>query len=234
LRQVFNTAIDFWADNWNGYFKRNRLNPVKAVLKGMKDIERERSVSTDEALALKKDLPAWLKPFVVIASQTGFRLGTIVNLELNEVLFSRNVISVPAKKMKSGKPAVKKMTKLARATIEAAIAMRAGSTHYVFTDENGRAYSPNRVSIAFKRACAAAGIKDLRFHDLKHDFGTLLAANNVGSWQRQHLLDHSDPRMSQKYTHWTPEMLDAIDAIEGKGLGTILSQEGDVEEGLPT
>jgi len=34
--------------------------------------------------------------------------------------------------------------------------------------------------------------------------------------------------MSQRYTHWTPSMLDAIDAIEGKGIGTILAQEGGI------
>ena len=215
----------------NGYFKVNTENPVKAVLKGMSDLERERSVSPEETLVLKKTLPAWLKPLVTVASQTGFRLGNIVELELNEVILSLNVINIPAGKMKNKKPSVKKMTKLARTTLEAAISRRTGCTNYVFTDENGNPYKRNRVSVPFGRACSAARVKDLRFHDLKHDFGTLLAANNVDSIRRQYLLDHADPRMAGKYTHWSPSMLDAIDAIEGKGIGTILSQEGDKKEG---
>ena len=101
---------------------------------------------------------------------------------------------------------------------------RMGSINFVFVDKHGLPYPKNRVSVAF--ACKAAGTKDLGFHDLKHDFGTLLAANNVRSFRRQYLLDHSDPRTSQKYCHWSPLMLDAIDVIEGKGIGTILSQTG--------
>jgi integrase len=153
---------------------------------------------------------------------------------MNEVILSRNVIVISAEKMKSKKPSVKKMTKLARATIEAAISKRTGSTNFIFVDDKGEPYSENRVSVAFGRACKAAKIKDLRFHDLKHDFATLLAESDVESFKRQHLLDHSDPRMSGKYTHWSPSMLNAIVAIEGKGIGTILSQEGNTEEGQPT
>ena len=119
------------------------------------------------------------------------------------------------------------MTKLARATVEAAISRRTGSANFVFVDEQGHPYDENTVSVAFGRACKAAGIKDLRFHDLKHDFGTLLAENDVDSFKRQNLLDHSDPRMTGKYMHWQPSMLNAIDAIEGKGVGTILAQEGE-------
>ncbi len=226
LRQVFSKATELWTDedDWDGYFKIHQQNPVKAVIKGMEDVERERTVSPEEAKELKKHLPAWLKPLVIVASQTGHRLGIIANLELNEVIFSRNVIVIPAKKMKSKRPSVKKMTKLVRAIIEAAISGKTGSTNYIFVDENGEPYSENRVSVAFGRACKAAGIKDLRFHDLKHDFGTLLAENDVEGFKRQQLLDHLDSRMSQKYTHWQPSMLNAIDVIEGKGLGTILAQ----------
>ncbi|HTZ17285.1 MAG TPA: hypothetical protein VMB78_02480 [Dissulfurispiraceae bacterium] len=83
------------------------------------------------------------------------------------------------------------------------------------------------IAIQHARACNAAGTKDLRVHDLKHDFGTLLAKNDVDSFRRQNLLDNSDPGMSGKYAHWQPSMLNAIDAIEGKGVGTILAQEGE-------
>jgi len=37
--------------------------------------------------------------------------------------------------------------------------------------------------------------------------------------------------MAGKYAHWSPSMLDAIGAIEGKGIGTILSQEGENQKG---
>lgn len=51
-------------------------------------------------------------------------------------------------------------------------------------------------------------------------------ANHVDLYRVQHLLGHSDPRMTQGYAHLLPETFNTIDAIEGKGFVTILSQEG--------
>ncbi len=233
LRAVLNYAIDEWDDDWEGYF-RDYTNPVGKVIKRLEDEERNRTITPEEARELNKTIPSWLKPMVIMASQTGYRRANIVLLELSEVLFDRNVISIPAKKMKKKNPSVKKMTKLVRETLKTAIENRTGSTNYVFTNESGEPYSPQEVTIAFSRACKAAGIKDLRFHDLKRDFGTLLAENDVEGFKRQQYLDHLDPRMTQKYTSWQPSMLDAIDTIEGKGIGPILAQppdENDQNEG---
>lgn len=64
LNQVFTTAIELWSDDWNGYFRFYNHNPVKVVMKGMTDVER--TISSEEAIALRKTLPAWLKPLVII------------------------------------------------------------------------------------------------------------------------------------------------------------------------
>jgi hypothetical protein len=62
LRGVFYTAIEMWNDDddWDKYFRINTQKPVTAVLKGMSDTEREKTVFPEEALALKKTLPACL------------------------------------------------------------------------------------------------------------------------------------------------------------------------------
>ncbi len=41
-------------------------------------------------------------------------------------------------------------------------------------------YDPNSVSAAFTRACQFLGIKDLRFHDLRHYLPSLTMSGRVG------------------------------------------------------
>jgi site-specific recombinase XerD len=133
--------------------------------------------------------------------------------------------------MKDGDPLTVKMTSSVRDVLMSVIKCRKKKSPYVFIDEDGKPYSRNAVSMAFKRACDRAEVKDLHFHDLRHDFATLLIANKVDLYRVQHLLGHSDSRMTQRYAHLLPGTFNAIDAIEGKGFVTILSQAGEKEKG---
>jgi len=83
-----------------------------------------------------------------------------------------------------------------------------------------------------RRACERAGIQNLRFHDLRHDFATLLINNGASLYQVQHALGHKDQRMSQRYAHLLPENRDVVNYIEGKGTTTILLQSEEDEKGL--
>jgi site-specific recombinase XerD len=133
--------------------------------------------------------------------------------------------------MKDGDPLTVKMTSSVRDVLLSVIKSRKLKSPYIFIDEEGKPYSRHAVSMAFKRACDRAGVKDLHFHDLSHDFATLLIANNVDLYRVQHLLDHSDSKMTQRYAHLLPGTSNAIDAIEGKGFVTILSQSGENQKG---
>ena len=95
---------------------------------------------------------------------------------------------------------------------------------FVFCGRDGKPYTPSQVSSAFKRATRKAGIENLRFHDLRHDFATLLINNGATLFQVQANLGHSDPRMTQRYAHLLPENQNVVNFIEGKGITTILRQ----------
>ena len=60
---------------------------------------------------------------------------------------------------------------------------------------------------AFKNACSRAGIKNLRFHDLRHTFATRLVLSNVDLATVSKLLGHSSIQMTMRYSHPTPEAL---------------------------
>ena len=68
---------------------------------------------------------------------------------------------------------------------------------------------------AFKKALQKAGIEDFHFHDLRHTFATRLAQNGVDIYTISKLLGHKDIRMTERYSHRSPESLrDGIQVLE--------------------
>src|SRR4051812_2721051 len=75
-----------------------------------------------------------------------------------------------------------------------------------------------KVSRKFKAACGDAGVRGIRFHDLRHTFATTLAAAGVPLRTIQEYLGHAELKATQIYAHCAPsahevEMVnDAFDA----------------------
>jgi integrase len=63
---------------------------------------------------------------------------------------------------------------------------------YVFVDPLGNLFKPDNVSVHFKRLLKANGLREIRFHDLRHSCASLLLANDVPMKQIQEWLGHSD------------------------------------------
>lgn len=221
LRQVFSHASDAWEEDWGGYFT-NYVNPVKKVIKGMSDNARTRYVIKDEALALAKTLPEWLFDIVIVSCETGLRRGKLARLLKTELDFDSGWINLPQKTSREKNARPIKMTKVVRKFLLKVLERSGPKSLYLFTDEDGNPYSLNRISVAFGRACKAAGISNLRLHDLRHDFATRLINAGSSLFQVQHQLAHSDPRQTQRYAHLLPENQNVVDKIDGTGTTTIL------------
>ena len=160
----------------------------------------------------------------VVAAQTGLRQSNIVGLTLPQLDFTRNLIIVP--RTKNGEPVCIPMTSVVRSTLLKVLQERTVASSYVFCDEAGQPHTGRKVSMAFKRACERAGIVNLRFHDLRHDFATSLVQAGVDLYRVQKLCGHKDQRMTQRYAHLLPETLrEAISVIDSSGTtATILLQ----------
>lgn len=63
---------------------------------------------------------------------------------------------------------------------------------YIFVDAMGNIFNPDHVSDQFRNLLRQKGLRQIRFHDLRHSCASLLLANNVPMKQIQEWLGHSD------------------------------------------
>jgi integrase len=84
-----------------------------------------------------------------------------------------------------------------------------------------RLFNGNFNHKRWKRICEDAGLTDLKFHDLRKTFGSMLAQNGISTAVTQRLLEHSSPNLTNKiYTNVDPVLRDAVDHLPiGNWLG---------------
>ncbi len=70
-------------------------------------------------------------------------------------------------------------------------------TDLVFTTPRGTPIDPRNLNRMFSQLCDAAGIRHIRFHDLRHSCATLLYSQGVPLENIQDVLGHSSPAITK-------------------------------------
>lgn len=202
IRRFFNKAI-LW-----GLCTRN---PTKGIQKLREAPGRVRYLVEDEWARLvtaTKAGPWWLYPACVIARLAGLRRGEILRLAWADVDLARAMMQVQNTKA----------NRCERIPLHAAVVEllwglpRDGAA--VFGDHLGTTAGERMFDRAWRAAAAAAGLADLHFHDLRHDFASQIVMTGGGIETARVLLRHTDLRMTMRYAHLSPRHLrDAVDAL---------------------
>jgi len=79
-----------------------------------------------------------------------------------------------------------------------------GRTDWVFVNVFGRHLNDSAVRRRYKAAQKVAKLRPLRFHDLRHTYGSLLAAGGVDPVAIQAAYDHADINTTMRYLHARP------------------------------
>jgi integrase len=192
LKHLFSLAIQ-----WG----KAQGNPVKAVKFFREDNQVERILTSDEEARLLGAANARLRPVLILALNTGIRLGECLALRWEHVDFDRGALRVAHSK--SGKS---RNIPMNRAVVQMLLALRAaGSRDGPVFQVAGR---PVRsVQRAFRLARRDADLRDVRFHDLRHTFATRLVTAGVDIVTVSKLLGHSTLAMTMRYAHPAPEDL---------------------------
>lgn len=128
---------------------------------------------------------------------------------------------------KSGRERRVPMTETLAAALKAVRDLRHLKGGYVFgRRRDGGALSLYAVRERLDRAARKAGLRELRWHDLRHSFASQLVSAGVPIRQVQEWLGHSTIMMTMRYSHLAPGSGSAIRALD-----SALQQRCSEEEG---
>lgn len=160
VRGLLRMARDEW--QWIDTFPKIRLLPG--------EVERDRWLTREEAERLIRVCPPHLAALVRFALATGCRAGEITGLEWNRVDLNRKTAWL--NHTKNGTP---RGVPLNEDAVEVLREQIGKDLRLCFT-YRGKQIKWELTNSAWHTALAAAGIKDFRFHDLRHTWA---------SWHRQ-------------------------------------------------
>lgn len=192
------------------------VREVKKVKMKKENNARLRYLSKEEANKLLKQFDDYrakhLKPIVVVALNTGMRLGEIVGLKWENIDLQNNFILLDD--TKSGKRREIPINDTVRRELKQVV--RRVDLPWVFLHNGKRIGS---VKKGFEAACKRAGIYNLHFHDLRHTFASWLVMAGVDLATVKELLGHSSVNMTMRYAHLAPahkvEALKLLDRLSG-------------------
>lgn len=199
-------------------------NPCRHIEK-YREARRERFLSAQELARLGKAIAdaegdRSESPFVIAAIRllalTGARLSEVLTLKWGHVDFENAAIRLPDSKtgQKSiylNAPALEVLSSLPRLE----------GNPYVICGERQGAHLVN-LQKPWRRIRAAAGLSDVRIHDLRHSFASVAAASGQSLYVIGSLLGHSQPQTTSRYAHLSADPLRAANEAVGQRIGSAM------------
>lgn len=199
-------------------------NPCRHVEK-YAERKRERYLSEEEihrlgdvliALEDSGHITPWMAAAVRLLLFTGARLSEILTLRWSEVDLANGLLRLPdsktgAKTIYLPPPAIQVLATLPRID----------SNPYVICGAKQEAHLVN-LEKPWRRIRKAAGLDDVRLHDLRHTFASVAARNGLSLPVIGALLGHSQPATTARYAHLSADPLrEAAGRIAGEIAGRL-------------
>jgi integrase len=220
LSPIFSLAVRMGMIEKNPASKARRLPEAK---------NRLRYLTLEEAATLldlaRKRRSKDIYLLVLMALDTGLRRGEMFNLKWEDIDYMQGQIWI--RETKNATPRYAPMSDRVRE--ELLRRPRRIDSDFIFPGRaNGKTLS-NGVREVFVDLCQRAGIKDFRFHDLRHTFASHLVMAGIPLHTVGELLGHKTPGMTMRYAHLSPEYLKrAVSSLpkwEADGQKTVRNEE---------
>ncbi len=198
------------------------LEEVEAAARALADgLHREGGADEVGGAEDRQDAEA-----VRVAAYAGLRLGELLALRWRDVDWTGSALTI-GRALSAGVETSTKSGHVRRVPLadRAAAALDRLSQRGNFTESDdlvfinslGRGLDGSALRRRYKRARNAAGLRPLRWHDLRHTFGSLLAHGGVDLVTIQHAMGHSQLATTSRYLHARPatETADRFNKVFG-------------------
>lgn len=178
--------------NQRGYLSDN---PARRIAIRPEHNRRERFLSPDERRQLLdacRSAP-WprLYLFALLALTTGCRRGELEGLEWQDIDFVRRIFQLRRTKNGDGR-----VVPFPTVAAEELLKFRARA---------GRVFEGRSIETPWRRMLAAAGIENLRIHDLRHDAASSLINAGTDLYTVGQILGHRSTQTTARYAHLAVE-----------------------------
>jgi len=177
---------------------------VKKVKVAQKPVIALSPQQVRDLIKLVSEYPT-LRLRVLLAVTTGLRRGDIEAICIGDIHFGQNTIAT--KNRKAGKAmAERPIPEQITTELSNYVATLPDGQELLFADR----FSPKKWANIRRKA----GLPDLKFHDLRKTFASLLTQRGVSTAVTQRLLEHSTPQLTnQVYTNVDPVLRQAINLL---------------------
>jgi integrase len=180
---------------------------VWALVRAASSVEDEDASEHDRA-AREQD-----GAIVLLAAFSGLRRGECLGLRWRDVDFERQAIRVEhslstvGRELGTPKAGVMRSVPMAPDVAQALARLSqrerfTGRSDFVFCGETGEPLDGSALRRRYVEAQKTAKLRALRFHDLRHSFGTIAANAALSGRELQAWLGHADYRTTQRYLHY--------------------------------
>ena len=197
-------------------------------------------IDLEELEALLRAVPddvlgAVERPLYLSAAMTGLRQGELIALRWKDVDWKAGLIRVRRNftRGRFGTPKTKRSSRSVPMPerVAAALKEHLKRSNYTGADdlvlchpETGAPFDASKMRKRFRVALKAAGVRSIRFHDLRHTFGTKMAAAGAPLRTIQEWMGHRDYKTTEIYADYAP------DPVQGARWAEAAFAEEDEEE----
>lgn len=199
-----------------------------------------RYIDQDELEALLLEIPDDAlgeieRPLYLTAAMTGLRQGELIALRWRDVDWGAGLIRVRRNYTRGrfGTPKSRRSSRAVPMPERVAVELKrhferssyTGDDDLVFCHpETGNPYDASKMRKRFEVAVKAADIRSIRFHDLRHTFGTRMAAAGAPLRNIQEWMGHRDYKTTEIYADYAP------DPVQGARWAEAAFAEEDAED----
>lgn len=194
ITKLFNFAVE------HDFLDKNPANKLKKFREEKREIYLSKEEVEKLFIALSESEHKIQANLIKLIIFTGSRSGEVKNICWSEIDLERGIWLKHASKVKGKKTVSVPFNQMAIAVLKDMQKFKTKDIDCIFVNpKTQKPFTSNKTF--WKTLCKKLSLENIRIHDLRHTFASLLINNNISLEIVSKLLGHSDVKITQRYAH---------------------------------